>query len=251
MTTLIFVAIAVLIVLFIVKVKIASNKPADQRSAFEKILTAMFVKHRQNMEEAAAAIRTPEISRTEALQKTKDAINDLKNGYQEQLRNIISTRDRLKEQLPTLKAQPGKWEGKARVAKGRMDKEDDEELKKTYKENALLYLSLKAKSLERIEKTEKSIKNIDTAIAKAQAEYEAKSSILSDMQIELESLASTVINVRFQDNMNIIRSLKQEVVDGLRDQNARAEAQNIVSSGENSTGSDVDTSAFENELANL
>lgn len=252
MSTLVFLAVVIGIILLIVKIRVARNKPSEQRSAFEKILATLSVKHRENMENAANAIRTPEITKTEAIQKTKDAIRDLENGYRTQLTEMISNKAKLEEMLPKLKEKPGVWEGKARKAKRDSEKEEDPELKEDYKKNAMLYLSLKSKAAERITKTEKYIKSSKTAITKAQVAYEGKKAILDDMLIDLESLQAAVLEVRFNQNMEVIRSLQREVVTQLRERNAEIEASNIISgTSDNNITGDVDSSAYEDEFNNL
>lgn len=249
--TFIWLAIAIVVFAMLwVKFKVAKNKPADQRSAFEKILATMSVKHRENMENAANAIRTPEVSKTEAIQKTKDAINELKTGYQKQLAEMISNQHKLEDLLPKLKEKPGVWEGKARKAKKDMEKETDEELKEQFKENAMLYLSLKAKATERITKTEQYLKKSQTAITKARVSYESKQAVLEDMLIDLESLSTAIINVKFNTNMELIKSLQRECVDSLRERNAEIEASNIIN-GNDSPAGNVDQSSFEDEFNNL
>lgn len=248
--------VAICVVIFLIiafKVKVAKNKPAEQRTAFEKILATLLVKHQMRMDEAANTIRTASISREEGIQKCKEAIRNLETDYKQELANLIRRRDELKDKLPELKTKPGLNEGKARNNKKKMEEaqaEGQTELAEQYKANAMMFLDLKKKALDRIERSEKFLREIKVTIEKSKAQYEMRSALLSDTLAEFESMVGPISKARFNTSMEQIQSLRRETVDKIRNQNSEIEAGNMINeSGVNET--EINSSAYEDEFNKL
>lgn len=257
MTTVI-IAIVVVILLLWVKAKLASKKSVENRSSLDTILVSLFVMGKKNLDETANMIRTPEISKEEALQKTKTAIAELNNDFSNQVRSLTETKLKIAEViLPTAKKAPGRLVGQAQAAKKKMEKAQAEgklEVAEVYKRNAVQYLAMKKNALERIEKCEKTLRDIEVNIELSTAEFEYRRNTLEDVVIELEStVTSSISAAKFNSNMEIINSLRRETADKLRQQNAAIEANRIVSSSDTSSvGSfSVNENDFLDELNNL
>lgn len=245
-------ALIILYLIFRFKYKVSISKNAEDRTAFEKILASLAVKHRQNMEEAANTIRTPEISRLEGIQRCKDALNNLESDFKTELASLIKREGDLKEQLPILKTKPGLNEGKAKTNKKKMEDalaQGQNELAEQYKKNAMMFLDLKKKSLDRIERTEKFLREVGVTIEKSKAEYEMRRAILDDTLAEFESMHGPISKARFNTSMELIQSLRRETVDKIRTQNSEIEASNIVS--ESSIETNVNSSDYEDEFNKL
>lgn len=257
MTTVIIVAIVVVLLLLWVKAKVASKKPVENRSSLDTILVSLFVMGKKNLEETAGMIRTPEISKEEALQKTRAAITDLNNDFRDQVRSLTETKLKIAEViLPTAKKAPGRLVGQAQAAKKKMEKalsEGKQEVADVYKRNAVQYLAMKKNALERIEKCEKTLNEIETNIELSTAEFEYRRNTLEDVIIELESTVTTSISAaKFNSNMEIINSLRRETADKLRQQSADIQAQQIVSGSDTSSSSlSVVESDYLDELNSL
>lgn len=248
----IIVVCVILAIVLYFKWKIAKNKPVEQRSSLEKILTALGTKHQKNMEDAANAIRTPEISKEEGLQRCKQAIKDLESDFRVQLAALINRKENLKDQLPKLKQKPGILQGKALTNKKKMEeaeKEGKTELAKNYKSNAILFLDLKKKAEARITKAEKTIEETEVVIDSSKASYEAKKFILDDLLAEFETMTSNISTYKFNQSIEVIQSLKRETADKLRTMNAEIEAGNIINDSNNDTG--INESEFEDEFNKL
>lgn len=258
-TSSLIIVVVICVLLFLVfKTKMAKNKEPQRRSALEKILVSMFVSAKRDLDEAADQIRTPEISREECLQRVKKAIADLDQDVKKQMESILYHQKRMKEEiLPRLKEKPGQSEGKARINKKKMEdalKDGNQDLANIYKNNAIMFLDLKKKGLERIQKVEKQIKETESVQAMALATYESRKATLEDIQMELEAFtAANISTVRFTESMNIINSLRRETADKLRQQNAAIEADNLMGNG--SIGDPHSTvanpSEYEDELRDL
>lgn len=258
METVIIVAIVVIILLLWVKAKVASKKPVENRSSLDTILVSLFIMGKKSVDETANMIRTPEISKEEALQKTKRAIEELKTDFKNQVQALIETKSKIAEViLPTAKKAPGRLVGQAQAAKKKMEKalaDGKQEVADRWKRNAVHYLAMKKNALERIEKCEKTLDDIETSIDLSKAEYEMRLITLEDITIELETtVTSSISAAKFNSNMEIIQSLRRETADKLRAQNAAIEASSIVS-GDESTGSSslsVNEGDFLDELNSL
>lgn len=253
MTTLILCGVVIVLLFLVFKYKTATSKPVEQRSALEKILSAWSVKNRQRMEEAAEQIRTPEISREEGIQRCKDAIKQLDSDYRKECANLILTRDNLKDKLPDLKKKPGLNEGKARTSKRKMQECLDKgqpEVAEKHKKNAIMYLELKSRATERIDKSEKFVRDIEVTLDLSAAEYESRRAQLDDMLQEFESMHGAISAAKFNTSIELITSLRRETADKLRAQNAEIEASNRIS-GMDSASNNVDETAFSEEFDKL
>ena len=258
MTTIIVISVVVLLVLLWIKAKTASKKPVDQRGSFETILVSLFVMGKKNVDETANSIRTPEISKEEALQKTNEAIRELKADYETQVRKLIETKSKISEViLPKAKTAPGKLTGRAQTSKKKMEQalaDGKPQVAEKYKQNAVKFLAMKKNATERIEKCEKILNEIETSIDLSQAEYEMRLITLQDIVLELETTVTGSISAaKFQSNIGIINSLRQETADKLRQQNAAIEASQIVSGDEDISGGslNINESDFLDELNSL
>lgn len=251
--TFIFVGVVIVLMLLWFKYKVATKKPVEQRSALEKILSAFAVKNRQQMEEAADGIRTPEISREEGIQKCKDAIKQLDMDYKQEYKTLILHRDNLIDKLPELKKKPGINEGKARTNKKKYEEAlaaGETELAEKYKKNSVMYLELKRRATERITKSEKYVRDIKVSIEMASAEYESRKAQLDDMLQEFESMHGMISAVKFNNSIELIKSLRRETADKLRAQNAEIEASNRITGTDSAVG-EVDESEFVDEFSKL
>lgn len=108
MVTFIIAAIVIIALVLWFKFKIAKHKKPEERSAIESMLVTQGVKNRKSLEEAAGAMRTAEISRDEAMQKTKDAITQLDSDFKTELKNLLLNQSKLSAKLPQMKLIPGK-----------------------------------------------------------------------------------------------------------------------------------------------
>lgn len=247
--------LVVVVVLFLIlrfKYKISIRKNAEDRTSFEKILATFAVKHQQRMEEVANTVRTPEISRLEGIQRCKEAIRELEFDFKKELTDLIKRKDDLTDQLPKLKAKPGLNEGKARKNKKKMEEalsNGQNDLAEQYKKNAMMFLDLKKKSIERIEKSESFLREIKITIEKSEAEYEMRKAILDDTLSEFESMHGPISRARFNNSMELIQSLRRETVDKIRTQNSEIEASNIIN--DNNTSADINSSEYEDEFNKL
>lgn len=231
-TFMLFVMVLIIIALLVfIKFKVSASKPANERTAVEKIISSVGVVGRENLEKTAEKMRTTEISQKEGIQQCKDAQRRLENEYQSELASTIKRRDDLLESLPTLRATPGNYETKARDNKKKMEEalgKGETELASQYKENAIMYLDMKKKALVRLEKTEKFVKDINVTIEKSKIQYERRKAKLDDLLAEFQAMHGPISSVKFNDSVKIIESLRQETTEKLRAQNAEFEASEIV-----------------------
>lgn len=252
MITFFIIIVVVIAVVLYFKYKIAKNKPVENRSSVERILTGVGVSINKNLNETAEAIRTPEIAKEEGIQRCKEAIKNLDNDFKAELASLIKRRDDLKAQLPTMRKKPGSLLGKAQTNKNKMEqaeKNGKTELAAQYKRNAITFLDLKKKALERIKKSEKFLEEIDTAIQSSQANYELKKYTLDDLLAEFETMNTTISAFKYNQSIEIIQSLRRETADKLRSVNAEIEASSIVN--DNKLGNEVNESEFEEEFNKL
>lgn len=255
MTTFIIVIALIAVVYLIFKYKISMSKPADKRTAVEKIMATVGVAHRQGLEEAAEKIRTPEISRAEGIQKCTDAIRQLERDYESELKSLILKRDTLSENMSKLEATPNQHLEKAKENKRKMQEALDRgenELAETYKQSAYMYLDLKEKAQQRVERSKKFLKDIKVIIEKSNIQYEMKKATLDELLQEFESMQGNISAAKFNDSLDIIKSLRKETTDKLRAQNAEIEAAEKVRGGEYGTSTDsVPIGKYNDEFENL
>ena len=225
------------------KFKSAKNKRPEERSAVESIMVSASVKGRKNMEETADAIRTVEISKEEGIQKTRDAINQLDLEFKKQIKELMLSQSNLSRNLSELKEQPAKMEGRAKASKKKMQEAMDAGKSETvialHKKNAIMYLDMKSKVQERIVKVEKILEEIEANLEITQATYENRKVILQDMLQEFKSFTGAISAAKFNDSINIIKSLKEETITKLAIQNAEIKANDFIS-GTNSETESVD-----------
>lgn len=254
MVTFIIATIVIIALVLWFKFKIAKHKKPEERSAIESMLVTQGVKNRKSLEEAAGAMRTAEISRDEAMQKTKDAITQLDSDFKTELKNLLLNQSKLSAKLPQMKLIPGKKEGAARNSKKKMEEalaKGRQEVANEYKKNAIMYLDQKNRALERIKRAEKSLEDLEINIDLAQATYEGRKSQLDDILQELESMHSAISTAKFRANMEMIESLRCETVNKLTEQNAEIEAQNRISGIEDSGRNSINSADYEDEFNNL
>ena len=252
MTTVIIVAIALLLLAWL-KARAAARKTPESRSSLETILVTLFTLSRRNLAETAATLRTPEVSREEGLQRCSDAIRELNTAYQTELTAILQTKANLAEKiLPGLRKKPGYYNGKAQEAKRKyqeyLDKAEEpgnpnpgrtREMAEKYKQQGCGFLAFRAKALERIDKATGYLQNIDFTIDETKMTYESRKMELDDLRSELEMMIGSISGAKFEQSMSLIRSLKEETAGKLREQNARIEAESWISGAadEERTGS--------------
>lgn len=252
-TIIIFSVVLIAIVLWF-KFKIAKNKKPEERSAIESMMVTQGIKNRRSLENAADSMRTAEISREEAIQKTKDAIQQLDYDFKTELKNLLLNQSKLSAKLPQMKLIPGKKEGAARNSKKKMEEaleKGRQEVAEEYKKNAMMYLDQKNRALERVKRAEKSLEDFEINIDLAQANYEGRKSQLDDILQELESMQSSISTAKFRANMEMIESLRRETVNKLTEQNAEIEAQNRISGLEDNGRNSINTVEYEDEFNNL
>lgn len=248
----ILVIIAVIAIYLIFKYKTSMSKPADKRTAVEKIVASVGVMHRKNLEEAAETVRTPEISRTEGIQKCEDALRQLQKDYNTELKNLLLTRDDLSESMSDLEAKPQQLLDKAKESKEKMQRaleNGETDLAETYKRSAYRYLELKEKAVARVEKSKKFLRDIKVVIEKSEVEYDMKKATLDEMLQEFKNMRGNISTAKFNNSINIIESLRKETADKLREQNAEIEASKIIRGEESS--SPIPSSKYNDEFDNL
>lgn len=257
------ITLVVLLVLIIVlglvwmKFKNAKNKRPEDRSALESIMATVSVNSRKSLEEAAGQLRTAEISKEEGIQKTKDAIAQLDQDFKKQIKDLMVYQSTLSRDLEVLKSQPSQMEERARASKNRMKAAQDsgksQEVIALHKKNAIMYLDMKAKAIERISKAEKTLEEIDTTLEVTQATYENRKMILQDLLQEFKSFNGPISAAKFNSSLDVIKSLKEETVEKLAIQNAEVRASNFISGTNSSedTDSAVSSGKYEDEFNNL
>lgn len=258
MLTVLVILVLVIVGMFLwMKLKTAKNKRPEERSAIESIMVSASVKGRKNLEDTADVMRTAEISKEEGIQKTNDAINQLDRDFKKAIKDMMIFQSNISRDLENLKAQPKAYEEKARISKKKMQDAKDagksETVVSLYKKNAIMYLDMKAKAIERIAKAEKSLEEIETNLEITQATYENKKMILQDLKSEFQSMTSTISAAKFNDSLAQIQAIKKETVDKLTAQNAEIQAQNYITGVNESSSIDtaVSSGKYEEEFDNL
>lgn len=221
------------------------SKPSNQRSALEKIACSIFVKVREQTEDAARSIRTSRVMKAEALQEVNDALSNLQNSYKE---NMISLKTALKQMqevtLPKLKDTPGKLEAKARKSKKDYEASVENGTPiEAYKTNAKKYLQHKNKALDDIKKAEKTIEKLTVTIETAKATYEGQKIDLEMIKADLESMVD-IPQIELNESLARIRSLQTELTSRMNQDNITAEVNNEImnenQSSEGSYSADID-----------
>lgn len=258
MLTVLVILVLVIVGMFLwMKLKTAKNKRPEERSAIESIMVSASVKGRKNLEDTADVMRTAEISKEEGIQKTNDAINQLDRDFKKAIKDMMIFQSNISRDLENLKAQPKAYEKKARISKKKMQDAKDagksETVVSLHKKNAIMYLDMKAKAIERIAKAEKSLEEIETNLEITQATYENKKMILQDLKSEFQSMTSTISAAKFNDSLAQIQAIKKETVDKLTAQNAEIQAQNYITGVNESSSIDtaVSSGKYDEEFDNL
>lgn len=241
------IGLAVLVLLF--KYFTGKSKPAESRSALEKIACSLFVIFRSNTEDAARSIRSARVMKAEALQEVNDALNNLTNSFKE---NKISLKTALKQleevTIPNMKDLPGKLEAKARKAKKDYQKSvEDGNPIEAYKLNAKKYLQHKLKALEDIKRAEKMRTKLQVTIETAQATYEGQKIDLEMIKSDLECVVD-IPQVELSESLSRIKSLQSELTTRMNQDNIRAEVNNEMA---NETDSDSYSSEIDDEFDKL
>jgi hypothetical protein len=265
LTTVIVFAVIIVLIMLWLKAKSGARKTPEQRTAVESILVSLFVMHRKNLEEAAETIRTPEISREEGIQRCKDAVKELNDSFQHELTLILQNKANLKDRiLPELRKKPGYYNGKAQEAKkkyqeyleqaeaeGAKNPEKIRAMAEKYKAQGCKFLAFKKKSLDRIDKAEDFLQNIDFTIDETKMTYEERKTALDDMRQDLEMMIGNISGAKFTDSLNMIRAIKEETADKLRVQNARIEAESWVQGVQEESESNISASEFTDDFDKL
>lgn len=253
--TIIFWVVVIFVLLLIVKYFTGRNKNANERSALEKIVCSIMVKHKQQMNEVADQVRTVEISREEGIQKCKEAMMRLDLDYKEEVKAAMLRKQEIEDNLPKLRNKPGYHEGKARIAKGKRDEAKkagkSEAICKAHEDNAYLHLELKAKAVDRIKRSEKYHDELEASIEVAQATYEGRRATLDDLLAEFESMTTAISASRFNTSISLIKSLREESITKLREQRVEVETQNLISGNEEESTASIDKSRYADELESL
>lgn len=257
LTVLVILVLAIIGMLLWMKFKVARHKRPEERSPIESMMVTASVKGKKNMQEAADAMRTVEVSREEGIQKTNEAINQLDQDFKRAIKDMMVFQSNLSRDLANLKAQPKAMEERAKAAKKKMQDAKDAGKSETvvalHKKNAIMYLDMKAKAIERIAKTEKTLEEIETNLEITQATYENKKMILQDMKAEFQSMTTSISAAKFNDSLAQIQAIKKETVDKLIAQNAEIKAQNYISGVNESAEIDtaVSSGKYDEEFDNL
>lgn len=223
------IVVLAIVVLLVLKFKHLTGKvkPAEQRSALEKIACSIFVKARAQAEDAARSIRTARVMKTEALQEVNDALANLQSSYKSNMISLKTALKTMEEQtLPRLKDTPGKLEARARKSK----KDYEASVEKgtpieAYKANAIKYLQHKNKALEDIKRAEKTVEKLTITIETAKATYEGQKVDLEMLKADLESVVD-IPQIELTESLNRIRSLQSELNNRMNQDNITAEVNN-------------------------
>ena len=259
MLTILIILVLVIVAMFLwMKFKVAKNKKPEERSAMESLMASASVKGRKSLEDAADAYRTAEVSKEEGIQKTKDAINQLDSDFKKAIKEMLVYQSNLARDLENLKVQPENYENKAKASKKKMQEAIDagksETIVALHKKNAIMYLDMKAKTIERIGKAEKTLEEIDANLEITQATYENKKITLQNILQDFKSMTTQISAAKFNDNLAQIQAIRHETIDKLNIQNAEIKAQNYIS-GVNDSTSDLDTTVssgkYQEEFDNL
>lgn len=249
MITSIVIGVLVLVLLILaVKYMTGRSKPSDQRGSLESIACSIATIFRRNTNEVARSIRTPQVMKDEAMQEVDDAIQNLEQSYKSSKVQLKLTLKNLEEKLlPKLKDDPGRMEQKARAAKKKWEESkasEGGEIAK-FKENAIKFLDMKKKAIDRITQVEKTITKIKVALDTSEAQYDMDRTELQMIKADLECVVS-VPQIQLQESINKIKSIQDELTSRVDEDNIRAEVD-----AELRNESTVVTTDYESEFENL
>lgn len=244
------IAIVLVVIMFLIKVKSASNKRPQERTSFEQLLCSIFVLGKKNVDEASRTVRTASVMREEGLQKLREARRQLEESFRTNLSNLKLAIQKLKDSLPGIKDQPGKYEGKARLYKKESleaEAQGKSEISAKKKDMAKKMLSKKKKAFDRIVRTEKLIEKLETDLEMAKINYDEKKTDIDEIEAELQSMIEIPESV-LNNNLNVIRGIQTELNDRIREDRVRSEVdQELSDSGLESASS----SEFDDEFDKL
>ena len=247
-STIIFGAIGLLLVVLLFKFFTGKGKPSDQRTSFEKLACSLFSIFMKNVDDLNNSIRTATVLKDEALQEVNRAISNLKSTYTKNQTDMRVALKKLQEQvLPNLKDQPGTLEGKARKAK----KDYQASVEKgtpieAHKQNAIKYLQLKNKAMVNIKRTENNITKLQVAIETSKAQYDGNIVDLEMIKSELESMVE-IPQIELNNSVARIASLQNELNDRMNIDSIAAEVQSEMRNEE----SNIYNADLDNEFNNL
>ena len=247
-STIIFGAIGLLLVVLLFKFFTGKGKPSDQRTSFEKLACSLFSIFMKNVDDLNNSIRTATVLKDEALQEVNRAISNLKSTYTKNQTDMRVALKKLQEQvLPNLKDQPGTLEGKARKAK----KDYQASVEKgtpieAHKQNAIKYLQLKNKAMVNIKRTENNITKLQVAIETSKAQYDGNIVDLEMIKSELESMVE-IPQIELNNSLARIASLQNELNDHMNIDSIAAEVQSEMRNEESS----IYNADLDNEFNNL
>lgn len=247
-STIIFGAIGLLLVVLLFKFFTGKGKPSDQRTSFEKLACSLFSIFMKNVDDLNNSIRTATVLKDEALQEVNRAISNLKSTYTKNQTDMRVALKKLQEQvLPNLKDQPGTLEGKARKAK----KDYQASVEKgtpieAHKQNAIKYLQLKNKAMVNIKRTENNITKLQVAIETSKAQYDGNIVDLEMIKSELESMVE-IPQIELNNSLARIASLQNELNDRMNIDSIAAEVQSEMRNEESS----IYNADLDNEFNNL
>ena len=247
-STIIFGAIGLLLVVLLFKFFTGKGKPSDQRTSFEKLACSLFSIFMKNVDDLNNSIRTATVLKDEALQEVNRAILNLKSTYTKNQTDMRVALKKLQEQvLPNLKDQPGTLEGKARKAK----KDYQASVEKgtpieAHKQNAIKYLQLKNKAMVNIKRTENNITKLQVAIETSKAQYDGNIVDLEMIKSELESMVE-IPQIELNNSLARIASLQNELNDRMNIDSIAAEVQSEMRNEESS----IYNADLDNEFNNL
>lgn len=247
-STIIFGAIGLLLIVLLFKFFTGKGKPSDQRTSFEKLACSLFSIFMKNVDDLNNSIRTATVLKDEALQEVNRAISNLKSTYTKNQTDMRVALKKLQEQvLPNLKDQPGTLEGKARKAK----KDYQASVEKgtpieAHKQNAIKYLQLKNKAMVNIKRTENNITKLQVAIETSKAQYDGNIVDLEMIKSELESMVE-IPQIELNNSLARIASLQNELNDRMNIDSIAAEVQSEMRNEE----SNIYNADLDNEFNNL
>ena len=247
-STIIFGAIGLLLVVLLFKFFTGKGKPSDQRTSFEKLACSLFSIFMKNVDDLNNSIRTATVLKDEALQEVNRAISNLKSTYTKNQTDMRVALKKLQEQvLPNLKDQPGMLEGKARKAKKDYQASAEKGTPiEAHKQNAIKYLQLKNKAMVNIKRTENNITKLQVAIETSKAQYDGNIVDLEMIKSELESMVE-IPQIELNNSLARIASLQNELNDRMNIDSIAAEVQSEMRNEESS----IYNADLDNEFNNL
>ena len=247
-STIIFGAIGLLLVVLLFKFFTGKGKPSDQRTSFEKLACSLFSIFMKNVDDLNNSIRTATVLKDEALQEVNRAISNLKSTYTKNQTDMRVALKKLQEQvLPNLKDQPGTLEGKARKAKKDYQASVEKGIPiEAHKQNAIKYLQLKNKAMVNIKRTENNITKLQVAIETSKAQYDGNIVDLEMIKSELESMVE-IPQIELNNSLARIASLQNELNDRMNIDSIAAEVQSEMRNEE----SNIYNADLDNEFNNL